>query len=756
MDTVTHNKIAPTTTTSKAEPTAREDRAAKQAAAEEKWKFLSFLIRPEITEIEVFLLGMSMVMGTQNNTWNKSYEAGFGGIMFNILFVGSGYIVLCLCLAEMSSALPFSGGIYGFVRAASGPYYGYVVACFEVLFNIVYISALVHPLAILPHEIGAAPHTFTPVFIFIIYASVLIICLLGGKVFWTTNGILGATCVALMVIYLVGSLVDVGTHSVFTEYCKNIPMTGWATMTARQGIAHQFLGVQYLPLNSKFVKEPKKQIPRIILITILLLFFNAFFLTFAVCSQPPGIHKITDTHYPLADGFSAIFHSSLSNGKWLHIPGMFAGIFGFIYSYGRQLYSISKSGLLPPIFLEKIPVLRTPYVSLISGCIICFSINMWIYRKPSHVEVIKGISSLSSQLVFVNAFIGYILFRIKYSNIDKAFTSPLGIFGAVWGIINFTQGCIGIIFFHEGEYIPIVTVVVYLILVTLFYVFYMSKYQVFSDEEKQVMFKMYLINGKRIALSIQYDLSFYLSSLFPYFVANRENREKVQKHHKQLIQAQAAAKHAAKSHTGTGSGGGSHGTSSNQGQPQSTDLSALNDQLRSSDEPQSTDHAHVTVSTHAASSHHTAHHHHDSPTKDVELVSLHHLHHNSVVPLPVQSVHIAPRADADDEDVENHDSVAVAGSEEIRSTEEIPSESTKNVVALLSTTLKTISKSFLQAKDLEDYRALAVLQEGGAVDPEEENMLKEKFSLHVAVNDGKYKDIERNDPHVLQALMSDK
>lgn len=39
----------------------------------------------------------------------------------------------------MTSALPFSGGIYGFFWTTSGPFAGYLVVCFELLMNVSYI-----------------------------------------------------------------------------------------------------------------------------------------------------------------------------------------------------------------------------------------------------------------------------------------------------------------------------------------------------------------------------------------------------------------------------------------------------------------------------------------------------------------------------------------------------------------------------------------------------------------------------------------
>jgi amino acid transporter len=38
----------------------------------------------------------------------------------------------------MISILPFSGGTYGFARVTVGPYFGFLVGCFESFGNILY------------------------------------------------------------------------------------------------------------------------------------------------------------------------------------------------------------------------------------------------------------------------------------------------------------------------------------------------------------------------------------------------------------------------------------------------------------------------------------------------------------------------------------------------------------------------------------------------------------------------------------------
>ncbi len=50
-----------------------------------------------------------IVIGGQYFGWNYGLTCGFGGFAMSTLLVGIAFICLMLCLAEIASALPFSG-----------------------------------------------------------------------------------------------------------------------------------------------------------------------------------------------------------------------------------------------------------------------------------------------------------------------------------------------------------------------------------------------------------------------------------------------------------------------------------------------------------------------------------------------------------------------------------------------------------------------------------------------------------------------
>jgi amino acid transporter len=59
--------------------------------------------------IDIWALGITIVIGGQYFNWNLGLSAGFGSYAMATLLIGTAYICLCFCTSELSSALPFAG-----------------------------------------------------------------------------------------------------------------------------------------------------------------------------------------------------------------------------------------------------------------------------------------------------------------------------------------------------------------------------------------------------------------------------------------------------------------------------------------------------------------------------------------------------------------------------------------------------------------------------------------------------------------------
>eukprot|EP01039_Chlorochromonas_danica_P020408 gene20408-24913_t len=120
--------------------------------------WMDLLKQTSVTGLDVFLLGVcavQAVLSGQVTAWGDSTVSGYWVLLVSAIFPSLGYIILTFCVAEMTSALPFSGGIYGIVRAFTTPMLGFVVAVFEIMLNVSYVSPVVYLLGSLPARYGS-------------------------------------------------------------------------------------------------------------------------------------------------------------------------------------------------------------------------------------------------------------------------------------------------------------------------------------------------------------------------------------------------------------------------------------------------------------------------------------------------------------------------------------------------------------------------------------------------------------------------
>src|SRR5262245_51585837 len=82
----------------------------------------------------LWALGVGAVISGQFSGWNLGIASGgWGGLLVAAIVVAVMYLGLCFSLAEMSPALPHTGGAYSFARTAMGPWGGFVTGLAETI-----------------------------------------------------------------------------------------------------------------------------------------------------------------------------------------------------------------------------------------------------------------------------------------------------------------------------------------------------------------------------------------------------------------------------------------------------------------------------------------------------------------------------------------------------------------------------------------------------------------------------------------------
>ncbi len=232
---------------------------------------------------------------------------------------------------------------------------------------------------------------------------------------------------------------------------------------------------------------------------IITLCCSAICVLFTACSQYPGTEALASSSLPLTYGFSRIFNITPEQARWLSFPALYANFYGFVWACGRQLSSMSKSGLLPVQLGYMTSATDTPYVSLICGAMLSYFIACLSYYEvidDRFDEDVTYMYMLSSYVISVAMFASYFVFKQKYSSLPRNFTSPFGLIGAGVGMFVFFSNAVAIVVFLKKFQTPLILLIVITILMAIYYFLVLDGNQQFSEEEKEKLFKAYLINGK--------------------------------------------------------------------------------------------------------------------------------------------------------------------------------------------------------------------------------------------------------------------
>ena len=260
------------------------------------------MVRYKVGKHYIWLLGISIVIGGQYFSWNAGLAAGFGSYAIATFLVGTAYMCLCLCLSELSSALPFAGGAYGLARCTLGYFPGFLIGLCEIIQYITYVAASAISLGYMISVLNPAMSGYEPVVWLLFYISALIFHIWGGRVFWTFSCFLGVISFLILLMYCLGSLrwVNITRYAPMDgawfvggmpSFLKALPVACWF-----------YVGVESLNLACNDTEDPRSGIPFAQLTCISILLGMSILVLFICSSIPPGSMSLQSNPIPLNEG----------------------------------------------------------------------------------------------------------------------------------------------------------------------------------------------------------------------------------------------------------------------------------------------------------------------------------------------------------------------------------------------------------------------------------------------------------------------
>jgi len=401
-------------------------------------------------------LGVGAVISGDFYGWNLGLDAGgFGGLLIATIIIAVMYYGLCFSIAEMSPALPHTGGAYSFARSAMGPWGGFVTGLAENMEYVITPAVVVGAMGFLSHDltvdlfnVSGEPWWNSPVLWWAIFYVVFVgINVIGIEVTMRFAVVINALALLILAVFFVSVLVS-GKFDV--SLWTNIKPDAGASTFLPHGIGGIFpalpfaiwffLAIEELPLAAEESHAPQRDIPRATIWGMTTLLVTGFLTLFLNTGVGGGANKIGTSATPLFDGFKGVFGSGTAAEllALMGLIGLIASFFTIIFAYGRNTFSLSRAGYFPKWLSITHGTRQTPHVALIAGAVVGYGLSLLIYELQKAGGKFAGqiVGALLVMAVFgavISYFmqcVSFILLRRNLPNIERPYRSKVGVWGA--------------------------------------------------------------------------------------------------------------------------------------------------------------------------------------------------------------------------------------------------------------------------------------------------------------------------------------
>ena len=185
-----------------------------------------------------------------------------------------------------------------------------------------------------------------------------------------------------------------------------------------------FLAVEGVPLAAEETNDPKRDMPRgIIVAMVILLVFAAFMLV--LVPGAGGANSIGESDNPLPEALRTAYGDNSALAEFVNyagLAGLIASFFSIIYAYSRQLFALSRAGYLPRV-LSLTGRRKTPYVALIVPGTIGFLLAAILQDGG----ILINIAVFGATVSYVLLNLSHILLRRNEPDLERGYRTPGGV-----------------------------------------------------------------------------------------------------------------------------------------------------------------------------------------------------------------------------------------------------------------------------------------------------------------------------------------
>jgi len=468
----------------------------------------------------LWALGVGAVISGDYYGWNFGLgTGGFGGLLIATAIIAVMYYGLCYSIAEMSPALPHTGGAYSFARSAMGPWGGFLTGLAENAEYVITTAVVNGAIALLAaatvgdlfNITGDPWYNSEPFWWAVFYAVFLWINISGIEATMRFTVVITALALGILVIFYVSALVS-GKFDPSLWF--NIPEGGGEALAEGGGPFLPFgisgifkalpfaiwfyLAIEEVPLAAEESMDPRRDVPKGTIWGMHTLLIFSIFTLLINSGLGGGASAIGESGTPLFDGFKGIFGDGTGTVLlgMIGLIGLIASFFTIMFAAGRNTFSLSRAGYFPKFLSVTHGTRRTPHVAMIAGSIIGYAVLLvvWYVARQGGdigaqvVAAVLNMAVFAAVISYVLQCLSFVLLRQKLPNIARPYRSKWGVPGAyIAGVIAVVS--LGSIFLNSDYRPGVYGVAVYFVLGIIYFAVAGRHRLVLSPEEEFALTK---------------------------------------------------------------------------------------------------------------------------------------------------------------------------------------------------------------------------------------------------------------------------
>jgi len=405
-------------------------------------------LRRTLGPFSLITLGVGAIIGAGIFVITGTAAAQFAGpaLVLSMIFAAIGCAFAGLCYAEFASMIPVAGSAYTYAYATLGELFAWIIGWDLILeyalgastiavgwagnfisilqdMRIQFPAALAGP----PGSLVALPDGSTVTGVFNLPAALIVlivsaILIVGIRESAGLNATIVVVKVAVLVLFIAFGIKYIDTanwHPFVPPNAGKFGEFGWSGMLRGAGVIFfAFIGFDAVSTAAQEARSPQRDMPRGILISLVV----CTVLYIAVALVLTGI-----VHYSKLNVPAPIALGVDSTGMtWLRpiiklgaLAGLSSTMLVMLLGQPRIFYSMSRDGLLPPVFSAVHPRFKTPYITTaLTGVVVALVAGLF------PIATLTQLTSMGTLLAFVMVSLGILLLRRTNPNIVRPFRTP--------------------------------------------------------------------------------------------------------------------------------------------------------------------------------------------------------------------------------------------------------------------------------------------------------------------------------------------